>query len=929
MPSPEPRAPPGIGGGFLPRSYARRATRNGGAGPLPSGGPAAAAGHGGRRARLQRVPRAPPLRRPAHGASGSVPDHRYGEHAITVGNAVTPTERTGLRMAVGVDERCTRDEPCREKRLIRGSGQRALGDLRAPAAPGRPAGRPGRGPAVRRPRGPWAAGRLSTSSTLPGPALGAADGGRRACRRWRGRSARSSRSAVAHGGSTTSSRISQPTTDRPGHHHPRAAQGMKRARARAGRRHAAVVGHRSPGPQGRFGQGQVGGRWQTRCRGPAGWQASESRRSGQTCARRVSPPACVERATPKAYSPPASVPGMPRGASGSDRSCSAHRRPRWLVSSPSSWAWCSRSSAGRAAGSCRGGIRCRGGSRGRRGGCAIGALGRRPAGSRPRRNAAGDRAVKSCPTDVDAQRHYADVLWKPRREGAGRGARSPRRIIELSPGRCRAVRRWRADVSSISASFDDADDGSPARRGRVGRQPAADAWHLHGRVALGRTASRIMPWPTSHRWPSLPMIARVARHGGGLPAARQAAARHWPRWPCSARPTAPMNCRPACSPLEGMAQEALGRTDDARESYRQAIAKGETSPEINARMAAAVIDHEVGQAYRPDLCREPAGLTYSRRLSGCRRSAGRTADRGHEHRGGGEAVGEGRHEQGLQRLALQEARDADERQRAAGSRPPSRWRAIDRGRRGRHDEPHRASHDDGRKRRQLQLEARAKGHHDPHRGGHAHEEKGHRAQRHRDRLPRGRIRGAPRRSEHRRRRRGGSPCRAQGEPMLGGGHSVATARRARSAGRRSPAPPPTRRAACRRIQPAPDPSRATHPGCPRSRSVVMLVTASAVTASRLASAPSGSRPPRPRRSGRAAAGLGLRQVPATAAAKSTSHASRTSADPPAVGPGAGLAPRRGLPTPCAGRGRSARGGRPAATRRPRSTPASRPRPRHC
>jgi type IV pilus assembly protein PilF len=38
--------------------------------------------------------------------------------------------------------------------------------------------------------------------------------------------------------------------------------------------------------------------------------------------------------------------------------------------------------------------------------------------------------------------------------------------------------------------------------------------------------------------------------------------------------------------LEGMAQEALGRTTDALDSYRRAVAKGNAPPEAAARLAA-------------------------------------------------------------------------------------------------------------------------------------------------------------------------------------------------------------------------------------------------------------------------------------------------------------------------------------------------------
>ena len=45
--------------------------------------------------------------------------------------------------------------------------------------------------------------------------------------------------------------------------------------------------------------------------------------------------------------------------------------------------------------------------------------------------------------------------------------------------------------------------------------------------------------------------------------------------------------------MEATAQEALGRIDDARESYRQAIAKGGAPPEAAARLAA--LESEVRQ----------------------------------------------------------------------------------------------------------------------------------------------------------------------------------------------------------------------------------------------------------------------------------------------------------------------------------------------
>lgn len=192
-----------------------------------------------------------------------------------------------------------------------------------------------------------------------------------------------------------------------------------------------------------------------------------------------------------------------------------------------------------------------------------------------------ERAVKSCPTDVDARKHYADVLWK--RGEKVEAVAQIAKAIEMSPGDaaiCVDGGRMYLDLGLLDDADRLADEAV-----RAAPQSAA-AWHLHGQVALARgrpedaladfhRALAASPDDRAVLLDTAEVYRRLNRPQRALATLAVLGETYGPdEMPASVLA------------LEGLAQEALGRTDDARESYRRALAKGERSPEIAERMAA-------------------------------------------------------------------------------------------------------------------------------------------------------------------------------------------------------------------------------------------------------------------------------------------------------------------------------------------------------
>ena len=191
-----------------------------------------------------------------------------------------------------------------------------------------------------------------------------------------------------------------------------------------------------------------------------------------------------------------------------------------------------------------------------------------------------EQAVKNCPTDVDARRHYADVLWQ-----RGERVAAVTQIAEalrLSPGDVGLC----IDGGRMYMELGLLDDADRLSREAVRVAPRSEkAWRLHGQVALarGRPEEALADF---HRALSITPddrdlildTAEVYRRLGRPQRALATLAILGETYPPNQTPSQVLA-------LEGMAQEALERPTDAVESYRQAVSRGLQSPDIAARLA--------------------------------------------------------------------------------------------------------------------------------------------------------------------------------------------------------------------------------------------------------------------------------------------------------------------------------------------------------
>jgi predicted Zn-dependent protease len=191
-----------------------------------------------------------------------------------------------------------------------------------------------------------------------------------------------------------------------------------------------------------------------------------------------------------------------------------------------------------------------------------------------------ERAVKQCPTDVDARRHYADVLW--RRGERMEAVRQIAGALRLSPGDiplCVDGGRMYMELGLL----DDAD--RLAADAVLGAPNSAAAWRLHGEVALARgraeealadfhRALAIDPDDREVLLETADVYRRLGRPQRALATLAVLGESY-----------GPTQTPPEVFRLEGMAQEALDRPVDAMESYRQAAARGAPQGEMAERIA--------------------------------------------------------------------------------------------------------------------------------------------------------------------------------------------------------------------------------------------------------------------------------------------------------------------------------------------------------
>ena len=192
-----------------------------------------------------------------------------------------------------------------------------------------------------------------------------------------------------------------------------------------------------------------------------------------------------------------------------------------------------------------------------------------------------ERAVKSCPTDVDARRHYADVLW--RRGEKMEAVTQISEALELSPGEvalCLDGGRMYMELGLLDDADRLADEAVAVAPG------SAAAWHLRGQVALARgraeealadfhRALAIAPDDRDTLLDTAEVYRRLGRPQRCLATLAILGETYGPN-----------QTPPQVLTLEGIAQEALGRPLDALASYRQAVARGGSTPDLEARMAA-------------------------------------------------------------------------------------------------------------------------------------------------------------------------------------------------------------------------------------------------------------------------------------------------------------------------------------------------------
>ncbi|MGI9178639.1 MAG: tetratricopeptide repeat protein [Pirellulales bacterium] len=192
-----------------------------------------------------------------------------------------------------------------------------------------------------------------------------------------------------------------------------------------------------------------------------------------------------------------------------------------------------------------------------------------------------EQAVDRCPLDIDARRHYADVLWKrgERMEAVAQITEA----LKLSPGDASLC----VEGGGMYLDMGLFDDAERLAREAVRVAPgSAEAWHLRGQVSLARGQPE----------PALADFHRALALDGNDRSVLLDTAEAYRRLNRPQRALATLailgetygpNQTPAnVLMMEALAQEALGRPADAIDSYKMAIARGDAPTEAATRLAS-------------------------------------------------------------------------------------------------------------------------------------------------------------------------------------------------------------------------------------------------------------------------------------------------------------------------------------------------------
>lgn len=196
-----------------------------------------------------------------------------------------------------------------------------------------------------------------------------------------------------------------------------------------------------------------------------------------------------------------------------------------------------------------------------------------------------EQAVKSCPLDVDARRHYADVLWK-RGERTAATAQIAE-ALKLSPedvGLCVAGGRMYMELGLL-------DDADRLSRDAIRLAPrSADAWHLRGQVCLARGQAEAALADFHRGLAITPDDRDLLRDTAETYRRLNQPQRTLATLAVLGETYGPQQTPADVLVMEARAQESLGRITDAAASYRQAIAAGDDSAETAGRLAALESD---------------------------------------------------------------------------------------------------------------------------------------------------------------------------------------------------------------------------------------------------------------------------------------------------------------------------------------------------
>lgn len=199
-----------------------------------------------------------------------------------------------------------------------------------------------------------------------------------------------------------------------------------------------------------------------------------------------------------------------------------------------------------------------------------------------------EQAVDHCPTDVDSRKHYAGVLWD--RGEKMEAVHQIGKALSLSPGDIDLCLEGGAMYLQLGLL----DDAERLANEAVATAPrSSEAWQLLGQVNLARGKPVDALANFQHSLAFHPDSRDVLRKTAEVYRQLDRPKRALATLAILEETYGPNQVPSDVLALEGLAQESLGRREDAVESYRAAILKGDAPPETVDRLAALESEDEV------------------------------------------------------------------------------------------------------------------------------------------------------------------------------------------------------------------------------------------------------------------------------------------------------------------------------------------------